>query len=344
MKSNNILRFINRLNFPMVLGAFLVGGLVFIAIAGQSIAPHDPMENFYIIEAENGEFITPPFAPGQVPGFPLGSDFDGRDILSRLLVGVRPTLILVTLVVFTRMIVGVVLGFAEGWYAGLPGDIIGHLTKIALSIPILIVALMVIYILELQMEAWVFIIALTITGWGQVARIIAERVRLVRGETYIEAARALGAGNLRILWKHVVPQVRTLILVTLSFEMGAVLLQMAELGFLGMFLGGGAIRLIPDPKSGGFFQEHITGQPELGQMLAAGWENFIYTPAMPAVVGTVFFLAVFSFMMLGEGLKRYYAEPTSSGLVARLRASGLVGPVMEGRQAYEGTRTLGIGD
>jgi len=344
VNKKNILRFINRLNFPMVLGALLVGGLVFIAIAGRSIAPHDPMENFYIIEAENGEFITPPFAPGQVPGFPLGSDYDGRDVLSRLLVGVRPTLVLVALVVLARMVVGVVLGFAEGWYGGWLGDLIGHLNKIALSIPILIVALMVIYIFELRFEAWVFIIALTLTGWGQVSRIIAERVKLVRGETYIEAARALGAGNLRILWKHIVPQVRTLVLVTLSFEMGAVLLQMAELGFLGMFLGGGAIRLIPDPRSGGFFQERITGQPELGQMLAAGWENFIYTPAMPAVVGTVFFLAVFSFMMLGEGLKRYYAEPTGSGLVAVLRASGLVGPVMEQQKARQETRALLIDD
>lgn len=329
MNANNILRMINRLNFPMVLGILMVGGLVFVAIAGQSLAPHDPMHNYFIIETSDGEFVTPPFAPGQVDGFPLGSDFDGRDILSRLMVGVRPTLTLVTLVAFTRLIVGVVFGFIEGWFGGTLGDLIGHLTKVVLSIPILIVALMIIYVLGLRFEAWVFMIALTVTGWGQAAQLIAGRVRLVRGETYIEAARALGAGNLRILWRHVIPQVRTLMLVTLSFEIGAVLLQMAELGFLGMFLGGGAIRLIPDPKSGAFFQERITGQPELGQMLAGGWENFIYTPHMPVVVGTVFFLAVFSFMMLGEGLKRYYAEPKGSGLVATLRASGLIGPILD---------------
>jgi peptide/nickel transport system permease protein len=314
VNTNGFFHLINRLNFPLALGALLVGGLVFVAVAGPAIAPHDPMHNTFIVETADGEFVTPPFAPGQVDGFPLGSDYDGRDILSRLLVAVRPTLILVALVALTRMVVGVVFGFLEGWYGGLIGDLVDHLTKIVLSIPILIVALMVIYIFELRFEAWVFIIALTITGWGQVARIIAGRVRLVRGETYIEAARALGAGDLRILWKHVVPQVRTLVLVTLSFEMGAVLLQMAELGFLGMFLGGGAIRLIPDSRSGGFLQERIAGQPELGQMLAGGWGNFIYTPYLPVIVGTVFFLAVFSFMMLGEGLKRHYAEPTSSGL------------------------------
>ena len=107
---------------------------------------------------------------------------------------------------------------------------------------------------------------------------------------------------------YVLPQVQTLVLVTWAFEMSAVLLQLAELGFLGFFMGGGAIRLIPDPNSGGFISELMAGRPELGQMLSAGWENFFNVPWMSVVAGTAFFFAVFSFMMLSEGLKRYFAE------------------------------------
>lgn len=307
------------LNLPLVIGLLLVGLLLMIALLGEWIAPQDPLETHFILKDQSGEFVTPPFAPGQIEGFILGSDFDGRDVFSRLLIGVRPTLVLVMMVAAARLIAGMFFGVAEGWFEGLPGALMGSVTKIVLSIPMLIIAIMVIYLFGLQTEAGVFVVALSLTGWGQAARVIADRVRIVKQETYIEASRALGAGSLRILSKHIIPQIRTLLIVTLSFEMSAVLLQMAELGFLGYFMGGGAIRLVPDGKSPAFIPVRIAGPPELGQMLAGGWSNFIYTPLLPVMVGTVFFIAVFSFMMLGEGLKRYYAETSSPGPMSALR-------------------------
>jgi hypothetical protein len=72
-------------------------------------------------------------------------------------------------------------------------------------------------------------------------------------------------------------------------------------------------------------------------MLAGGWQNFIYTPSLPMIVGTVFFVAVFSFMMLGEGLKRYFAEPTSPSFISVLRASSFAGPIMERISSHERT-------
>ena len=308
-----------RLNLPLVIGLVLVGLLLVIALTGEWIAPQDPLETHFILKDRNGELVTPPFAPGQIDGFLLGSDFDGRDVFSRLLIGVRPTLVLVIMVAAARLIAGTFFGVAEGWFEGLPGALMGSVTKIVLSIPMLIIAIMVIYLFGLQTQAGVFVIALSLTGWGQAARVIADRVRIVKRETYIEASRALGAGSFRILRKHIIPQIRTLLIVTLSFEMSAVLLQMAELGFLGYFMGGGAIRLVPDGKSPAFIPVRIAGPPELGQMLAGGWSNFIYTPLLPVMVGTVFFLAVFSFMMLGEGLKRYYSETSSPGPMSALR-------------------------
>ena len=306
-----------QLNAPLIIGGTLVGLLAILAIFGPMLAPHDPMENFFMLPDRNGDLQMAPYDPGQVPGFPLGSDLDGRDIFSRLLWAVRPTLVLATLVTVIRLFVGTLLGFLEGWYGGFLGDVIATATRIALGLPILIVGIVVIYILGFRFEGWVFIIALTLTGWAAAAKIMSQRARLIRGEDFIEAARAVGARESRLLARHVLPQVRTLLLVTWAFEMSTVLLQLAELGFLGFFLGGGALRLIPDPKSGAFFQEMITGQPELGQMLAGGWDNFLNLPRIALLAGTAFFFAIFSFMMLGEGLKRYYADKTRAGAATR---------------------------
>jgi ABC-type dipeptide/oligopeptide/nickel transport system permease subunit len=328
-------RFIHRLNFPLVLGGLLVGALIIIALVGRAVAPFDPMEVHYIIKDAAGEMHTPPFKPGELPQFPLGSDPEGRDVLSRLLVGVQPTFLLVAVIALTRLSVGTLLGVLEGWLGGLLGDAINTLTKIALGIPMLVIAIMVIYLFGPQFAAGVFIIALSVIGWAQTTRVISNRVKVIKHETYIEAARALGASDARILWKHVIPQVRTLLLITLAFEMSAVLLQMAELGFLGFFMGGGTIMWIPDGRTPGFIGVRIAGEPELGQMLAGGWRNFIYTPAQPVIVGTVFFLAVFSFMMLGEGLKRYYAGPTAPSFVNVLRAHSVMGPLFDRLSNHE---------
>jgi len=329
MRESNLHRLrLRQLNPPLVLGGILVGLLVIIAILAPVLATHDPMENFFMLPDRNGELQMAPFEPGQVPGFPLGTDLDGRDIISRLLWAVRPTLVLATLVAAIRLLTGIVLGFVEGWYGGLLGDVIASVTRVALGLPILIVGMIIIYILGFRFEAWVFIIALTLTGWASAAKIMSERARLIHGEDYIEAARAVGAREARLLSRHALPQVRTLLFVTWAFEMSSVLLQLAELGFLGFFLGGGAFRLIPDPNSGGFFQELISGYPELGQMLAAGWANFLNVPRIALLAGTAFFFAIFSFMMLGEGLKRYYADKTRTGAAMR-RAEWAIETVAE---------------
>jgi ABC-type dipeptide/oligopeptide/nickel transport system permease subunit len=301
-------RLFHRLNLPLVVGGVLVSSLIIVALLDSMLAPHDPLETFFMMRDGNGELRMAPFEPGQVPGFPLGSDLDGRDILSRLIWAVEPTLALATLIATNRLVMGTVLGFLQGWYGGVIGDVIASATRVALGIPIIILGIIMIYVLGFRFEAWVFIVALTLTGWANTTKIMSERTHMVRGELFVEASRAVGARDSRLFWYHVLPQVRTLMVITWTFEMSAVLLQLAELGFLGFFVGGGATRLIPDPNSGGFISELIAGKPELGQMLSAGWENFFNVPWMSVIAGTAFFLAVFSFMMLGEGLKRYFAR------------------------------------
>jgi peptide/nickel transport system permease protein len=301
------LRFRPR-NLPLVLGTVLVSLLVIVALLCPILAPHDPVEIFYTAEDRDGVLRTPPFKPGELPQFPLGTDWDGRDLLSRLLWALRPTLVLATLIATTRLVVGSLLGFLEGWYGGMIGDVIASLTRVMLAIPTIIFAIIVIYILGFRLEAWVFVVALTLTGWASTTKVVSERVRLVRGEPFIEASKALGVRDGRIFWHHVLPQVTTLFSITWAFEMSAVLLVLAELGFLGFFMAGGAVRLIPDARSPAFISQLIAGMPELCQMLSTGWENFLMVPWLSLIAGTAFFLAIFSFLLLGEGLKRHFAQ------------------------------------
>ena len=89
----------------------MVGLLAAVALFAPVLAQHDPVENFFMLPDRNGELRMAPFEPGEVPGFPLGSDLDGRDILSRMMWAVRPTLVLATLVSTFRLVVGTLLYF-----------------------------------------------------------------------------------------------------------------------------------------------------------------------------------------------------------------------------------------
>jgi ABC-type dipeptide/oligopeptide/nickel transport system permease subunit len=149
-------------------------------------------------------------------------------------------------------------------------------------------------------------LALSFTGWASSAALVRARVRGIRGEPYIEAARALGASDGFIFRRHVLANLRRLLPVMAAFEMGGVLLLLAELGFLGFFLDGGLNRFVARGDSAGAWMVRTAGTPELGQLLSGGWQNFYQSPWMALWGGAAFFLAVLSFMLLGEGLKRRF--------------------------------------
>ncbi len=299
------------LNLPLAIGVPLVAALMLIAVFGPWIAPQDPVGRTTLAEVTPGEFRSPPFRPGEVPGFPLGADHIGRDILSRLLWAAQPTFVLAVGVAAARMLIGGGLGFLEGWYSGRFGDFLASVINVAAALPVLLVAIVVLLLLRLAgvgESTSAFLVALSVTGWASAARLAAERVRLIRTEPYIEAARALGSSDGRIMFKHVLPQVVTLLPVVFSFEMSATLLLTAELGFLGFFIGGSEMFALPNAQDPGFTLVPVPGMPELGQMLSMGWDNFFLEPWLSVYVGAAFFVSVLAFMLLGEGLKRRAAR------------------------------------
>ena len=180
-----------RRNWSLLLGGLIVLFVVVIAIAGPSLAPHDPLKEHKVIKVDD-KWELAPFPAFTVPGFPLGSDSRGRDLLSRLLWAVRPTLIMVTIVASVRLALGTLIGLASGWSSGRAGRALDTAIAGALSVPILMVALGAIAAVGIEIGLLAFIVGLSVTGWAETAKIVREQTRLVKGRQYIEAARALG--------------------------------------------------------------------------------------------------------------------------------------------------------
>lgn len=298
-----------RLNWSLVLGLFLVSAITILGIIGPEIAPRDPLEENNIIQI-NGKWYIPPFDLG-TPGFPLGSDNFGRDLFSRLLWGIQPTMVMIIAVASVRLIVGVLIGLIAGWAGGQIARLFDGLIQLATTLPVLLVALGAIAVVGVELGIWAFIIGLSLTGWVETAIQVREQTRAVKIQEFIEAAYALGSSNIQILRQHILKQIVPLIFMLFAFEVSNTLMATAGLGFLGYYIGGDVWVTVGD-----FVARRISGMPELGQMLATSWISLTKPWAM-VVVGTTIFVAILGFNLIGEGLRQ-------NASLVRVRQKGLV--------------------
>lgn len=293
-------------NLPLLMGVVLVGGLVLLALFGPRLTDANPYQVHGVMMIE-GEIGAPPYAPSAV--FPWGTDHIGRDIQALVLYGARQTLILAFFGMLARMLLGTVLGALAGWWHGGRTDrIIMGAASVWAAFPATIFALLLIEGLGIQQGMWVFVVALCVVGWGEVAQVVRQRVINIKPEAFIEAARALGAQSARILTQHMMPTLLPLLIVLAMLEMGGVLMLLAELGFLNIFLGGGfrveigeAGRMVP-------VVANFSDVPEWGALLANIrnlWRSYAW---MAWYAGVAFFLAILGFNLLGEGLRRFFEQ------------------------------------
>ena len=294
-------------NIPLIVGLILTGLFLFVALFGSSLTSNDPMHVFSEMVVVNGQPLFPsrnPVSPFAVPDFPLGTDNAGRDLLTRLLFAVRPTLILCFVIAALRIAIGLLLGLVAGWFGGAAERVIDLLTGASLAIPILIFALAVISFLG-ERTLWTFVVALVATGWANTAVFVKNSTQLTKQSPYIEGARAVGVRPFNILRRYIMPQLWPTLPAQIAFELSASLLVVAELGFLGMFIGEAFVRVIENPNAAGTIPIGLTATfPELAQMLSDFWSKMISSPWEIAIVGLVIFLQIFAFNMLGEGLRR----------------------------------------
>ncbi len=283
--------------------AFVLGGLVVLALlvvyfVGPYVTPHNPYTTIGL-RMVNGKLKSPPFPPS--PEFPLGTDMLGRDILSLLLAGARQTLTLAFLVVLGRLLVGTALGLLAGWTVGSRLDkIIQDVAAVISSFPALLLAMILILAIGIRQGMRPFVIALTVVGWGQVMQVVRGETRQIRAQPYIESAHVLGLHPLEILWRHVLPNVLPTLIVITSLEMAGTLLLLGELGFVGIFLGGGAFAEIfvgSDPY-------HYSDVPEWAALLSNVRQYARTYPWVGIYPALTFGLAILGFNLFGEGLRR----------------------------------------
>lgn len=285
-----------KFNGSLVFGILIVFIVVLIATIGPKLAPQDPAEEHAILQVGN-TWVIPPFNAFQVPGYILGSDQFGRDMLSRILYAVRPTLIMVSIVAIVRLFLGTLIGLGAGWFNGRKRRFLDGLISAALAVPIILVALGAITMLGVETGLIAFIVGLSINGWGETARFVREQTLLIKQQLFIESARSLGASTFQILVQHILRQIMPLVWMLFAFEISGTLMVTAGLGFLGYYIGGDVWIAVGD-----FVSRRVSGAPELGQMLATSWVNLLQ-PWPLVLTGSVIFLTVLGFNLLGNGLR-----------------------------------------
>jgi peptide/nickel transport system permease protein len=269
-----------RRNPLAMAGLAVVLLLLVVAAFAPWLAPYDPI-------AQNLKLrLLPPLTAGH----PLGTDDFGRDILSRLIMGSRITLFIITLVAVTAPLFGMLVGTIAGYFGGWTDEILMRVTDIFLAFPKLILALALVAVLGPGMENAVLAIALT--SWPPYARVARAETLTVRNSDYIAAVRLQGAGAARIIWGHVMPMCLPSVIIRVTLDMAGVILIAAGLGFLG--LG------VQPPM------------PEWGAMISAGRKYLFEQWWVATMPGLAIFIVSLGFNLLGDGL-RDVLDPRNSG-------------------------------
>ena len=201
----------------------MLSALVIGAVFAPFVAPYDPLAQ------DLTNIMQPPFAS---MAHPLGTDFLGRDMLSRIIYGAQPPMVVGAFAVLLALVIGVPLGIMSGWRGGWPDMAIGRLADIQMSIPGLVLALLVLAMLGKHLSLVVLIIALE--SWPLHYRVVRAYVQSVRGNGYVEAASLAGVGPVGITFRHLLPGVVPLLAVTATANVATAVLAEAALSYLGM--------------------------------------------------------------------------------------------------------------
>jgi len=270
-----------------------VASLVILGLVGAAaifaplLSPADPIKNDLL------ERLTPPmWSAGGSAAHPLGTDTLGRDVLSRLLYGARVSLVVGFVTVIAAGAAGVALGVLGGFYGGWLDDVLMRTGDVQLAFPVLLLGVAMLSVLGPGLVNLILVLALS--GWITYARIVRGETLSLRQREFVEAARALGALDGRLIWRHVLPNVWAPIAVVATFSVARTIIAEASLSFLG--LG------VPAPT------------PSWGAMLDEG-RNYITTGWWLALFpGTAILIVVLVINLIGDWLRDVLDPRVERGL------------------------------
>lgn len=245
--------------------------LVVVALLAPVLAPHAP-------EAQD---LANNFAPPLSPDHVLGTDQLGRDILSRLIYAARVSLVAPVIAVGVGMGIGVPLGLLAGYLGGAFDWVVSRLADALIALPALVLALALVGVFGPSLTN--AMVAVGIAYSPRLLRVVRGATLAVREETYVEASRVVGCSTTRLVFAHILPNVRSPLLVQLSLLMGITLLAEASLSFLGMGV---------QPPDASW-----------GSMLRTAFENNFAGPWLAWFPGLAIVITVLAFNLLGDGIR-----------------------------------------
>lgn len=259
-----------RRNRAAIVGGLTILAFIALALLAPFIRPYDP----------TAQDLANALRPLGWPHV-LGTDELGRDILSRILLGSRISLVISASSVGIAFCIGIILGLISGFYGHLLDNILMRCLDVLLAIPGVLLAITIIAALGVGLES--LIIAIAISSVPTFARLARGSVLVVRSQEFVTAAIASGATDRRVMLRHILPNIVAPLIVQTSLRLATAILTASGLSFLG---------LGPQPPS-----------PEWGAMLSTGRQYLTSAPHVAIVPGVAIMLVVFGFNLLGDGLR-----------------------------------------
>jgi ABC-type dipeptide/oligopeptide/nickel transport system permease subunit len=253
-----------------MVGLFTIVFLIVVCALANWLAPYPPNRTDFSVLRQPPSWKHP-----------LGTDMNGRDMLSRVMYGGQMSLSVGVVSQLAVMLVGVVIGAVSGYYGKLVDTLVMRFTDIMYAFPTAL--FQIILMIALGRGFWNMILAMTITSWVGVARLVRGEVLQLKQREFVEAARSVGARDRDIIWRHLMPNLIGPMIVWFSLGIPGAIMAEAGLSFLGLGL--------------------VPPTPSWGIMLNQGYDLFRVLPHLVVVPAAVIAVVMVAFMMLGDGLR-----------------------------------------
>ncbi|TXH82232.1 MAG: ABC transporter permease [Rhizobium sp.] len=261
----------------VIFGGGFILILLILAIFAPYIAPKDPLEQ----DLMSGT-LPPAWIDGSDPGFLLGTDDLGRDVLSRVIFGTRIALTVAFVAAGLAALIGTLLGLLAGWYGGWIDKVISRLVDIWMAFPPVLLSILLVAVFGSGVHS--VIAAIVIIDWTRFCRVVRSETQAQARMDYVTAAHTIGFSRARILFSEILPNVTPVLIALVSLEMGIAVIVEAILSFVGLSVASDT------PTWGGMIAE---GR----QMIYQGW----WVLVVPLIA---LFATVLAFNQLGDGLRR----------------------------------------